>query len=134
MVGVVRVGPDARAARQGELLRLRWVDVDLDAGELHVRQAARRVGGVLRFDPPKTRRSRRTVPLPASCLDALREHKVRQAQERLAAGPSWVASGLVFTTGRGTPIEPRNLNRHWHVTERVPVCRLFGFTTCVTRA
>lgn len=122
--------------RKGELLGLRWVDVDFEAGEVHVRQAAQRVGGVLRFDPPKTRRSRRTLPLPGTCLDALREHKARQARERLAAGPSWAASGLVFTTRHGTPIEPRNLNRHWHATREAIGLSTVRFHdlrhTCVT--
>jgi integrase len=104
----------ALGLRKGELLGLRWVDVDLDAGELHVRQAAQRVGGRLRFDAPKTRRSRRTVPLPGLAVTALREHRAKQAAERLAAGVSWRDSGLVFTTAHGTPIEPRNLNRHWY--------------------
>jgi integrase len=53
------------------------------------------------------------VTLPAPVLDALREHKARRAANRLALGESWTESGLVFTTGFGTPIEPRNLNRHW---------------------
>jgi integrase len=61
--------------RRGELLGLRWADVDLDGGELHVRQAVQRVGGQLRFTEPKTRHSRRTIPLPALALDSLREHK-----------------------------------------------------------
>ena len=122
--------------RKGELLGLRWADVDLAAGELHVRQAAQRIGGVLRFDPPKTRRSRRTVPLPGLCLDALRQHQTRQAAERLQAGPQWSESGLVFTTRRGTPIEPRNLNRHWYITRARADLRTVRFHdlrhTCVT--
>ena len=106
--------------RKGELLGLRWEDVDLAAGELHVRQAAQRVAGELRFSAPKTRRSRRIVPLPELAADALRERRARQAVDRLAAGPDWWDSGLVFTTALGTPVEPRNLNRHWYgVRDRV---------------
>ena len=99
--------------RKGELLGLRWVDVDLDGAELHVRQAAQRVAGELQFTAPKTRHSRRSLPLPPLAVDALGAPR-RQAAERLAAGPAWQDSGLVFTTAHGTPIEPRNLNRHWY--------------------
>jgi len=93
---------------------LRWVDVDLDGAELQVRQTAQRVAGELQFTAPKTRHSRRSLPLPPLAVDALREHRARQAAERLCAGPAWQDSGLVFTTAHGTPIEPRNLNRHWY--------------------
>jgi integrase len=122
--------------RRGELLGLRWADVDLDGGELHVRQAVQRVGGELRFTEPKTRHSRRTIPLPALAVDALREHKARQAADRLAAGPGWRDSGLVFTTATGTGIEPRNLNRHWYSLRTragVPSVRFHDLRhTCVT--
>lgn len=122
--------------RRGELLGLRWADVDLDGGELHVRQAVQRVGGELRFTEPKTRHSRRTIPLPAIAVDALREHKARQAADRLAAGPGWRDSGLVFTTATGTGIEPRNLNRHWYslrMRAGLPSVRLHDLRhTCVT--
>jgi integrase len=79
----------AAGLRRGELLGLRWTDVDLDGGELHVRQAVQRVGGELRFTEPKTRHSRRTIPLPALAVDALQQHNARQAADRLAAGPGW---------------------------------------------
>jgi integrase len=74
------------------------------------------VAGELRFTAPKTRHSRRTIPLPVLAVDALREHRARQAAERLSAGPAWRDSGLVFITAHGTPIEPRKLNRHWYGT------------------
>ena len=122
--------------RRGELLGLRWADVDLDGAELHVRQAMQRVAGELRVAAPKTRHSRRTIPLPALALDALREHRARQAAERLAAGPAWQDSGLVFTTAHGTPMEPRNLNRHWYALRTrcgLPGVRLHDLRhTCVT--
>jgi len=63
--------------RKGELLGLRWGDVDLDGAELHVRQASQRVAGELHFAEPKTRHSGRTLPLPGMAVDALREHRSR---------------------------------------------------------
>ncbi len=102
----------ALGLRRGELLALHWSDVDLDAGLIHVRRTVQRLPQIgLVHGPPKTSRSRRTVPLPASSGDVLRAHRARQAAERLAAGPAWVDSGLVFTSTAGTVIEPRNLSR-----------------------
>lgn len=60
-------------------------------------------------------RETRTVPLPELCSSALRQHRAVQGRDRLAAGAAWVESGLAFTTAHGTPIEPRNLNRHWYL-------------------
>jgi integrase len=59
----------------------------------------------------KTRRSRRTLALPGRCIDALRAQRVQQAADRLAAGPSWKDSGLVFTTAIGSEMDPANVRR-----------------------
>ena len=99
--------------RRGELLGLRWVDVDLDGEKLEVVQALQRVGGKLRFVKPKTEDSERTVPLPQFCVAALREHKKRQFAERSDAWPDWDDHGLDFPSRRGTPMEPDNLRRSW---------------------
>lgn len=98
--------------RRGELLGLRWIDVDFDRSIVHVRQAIQRVCGEgLIVGPPKSPRSRRDVPVPAYAMRALKEHRSRQAEEKLALGEYWVDSGLVFTSTVGTAIEPRNLTR-----------------------
>lgn len=104
----VRIG-----LRRGELLGLRWSDMDLYDGVLTVRQALQRVGGELLIVAPKTQRSARRVALPAECVTALRAQRAQQVADRKAAGDAWkgTAHGLVFTTKNGTPIEPRNLNR-----------------------
>ena len=90
--------------RQGEALGLRWVDVDLEAGQLSVRQTLERAGTEPRFGEPKTERSRRTVTMPGVVVAALRRHRTRQLEEQLAAGSRWRKSGLVFTTSIGTPM------------------------------
>src|SRR5680860_406084 len=105
--------------RRGELLGLRWDRVDLDQEFLQVTHTLQRVEGELRFQPPKTRHSRRTIPLPGPCVEALRSHRVAQGKERLAAGPRWVDEGMVFATTVGTPIEPDNLSRSWYVVRKV---------------
>ncbi|MBO3673859.1 tyrosine recombinase XerC [Streptomyces sp. NEAU-YJ-81] len=104
----VRIG-----LRRGEVLGLRWKDVDLTGGTVTVRQTLQRVGGELLIAAPKTQRSARRVALPAECVTALRARRAQQHGDRLAAGDKWKDDGsdLVFTTKNGTPIEPRNLNR-----------------------
>jgi integrase len=99
--------------RRGELLGLRWQDVDLDGAKLEVVQTLQRVAGSLRLVPPKTDDSARTVPLPPVCVEALREHRKRQFAERATAWPDWEDHGLVFPSRRGTPMEPDNLRRSW---------------------
>jgi integrase len=108
--------------RRGELLGLRWQDIDLNAGELHVRQTIGRVYTYdanskrktkLIFSEPKTEKSRRTIPVPDACLTALRHHKARQAEEKLMLGQGYQDHGLVFSQADGTPIEPRSLNLYF---------------------
>jgi integrase len=104
----------ALGLREGEVLGLRWQDVDLAAGLLRVNHALQRVGGKLTLIAPKTARSRRTLPVPASVVKQLRAHRARQGQERLLAGAGWAEGGFVFTTLIGTPIDARNLLRWYH--------------------
>lgn len=99
--------------RRGEILGLRWSDIDADTGVLWVRQAVQRVNGGLRLVEPKTHRSRRALPIPGLALGALDRQRARQAAERLAAGPIWQDNGLVFASVIGTLLEPRNVNRHF---------------------
>lgn len=98
--------------RMGEILGLRWQDVDLDGATLTVNQAISRIAGKgLVAGAPKTDRSRRALFLPDGVLRALKAHRLRHLQQRLAAGSRWQGCGLVFTSGIGTPLEPRNLFR-----------------------
>jgi transposase/integrase len=79
--------------RRGELLGLRWDDIDLDTGTLEVIQTLQRVGGALRLVRPKAEGSARTVPFPPLCIDALREHRRQQFSERADAWPGCLGSG-----------------------------------------
>lgn len=96
--------------REGELLGLRWPDVDLDRGVLRVRQALERLGKGWRLVEPKSERSRRTIRLPAPVVPILREQRVRQLERRLAAGARWQEHEFVFTTGKGTPLDGPKVN------------------------
>lgn len=98
--------------RPEEYLALKWSDVDLQKGAATVvRTLIWRQGGEWYFGEPKTARSRRTVPLPASILSALLEHKRRQGAERLKAGANYQTNELVFAMRDGRPILLRTLDR-----------------------
>lgn len=102
----------AMGLRQGEALGLRWQDVDLDAGVLRVRVALQRVrGDEPRLAEPKTRQSRRSLPLPPAVAAQLRAHRTRQLEERLIAGPGWEGErwDLVFCTALGRPLDARHV-------------------------
>jgi len=96
--------------RLGELLGLRWRDVDLDAGALSIQQTLHRTeGGQLVFAPTKTHRSRRQVSIPASLVEVLRRHRAEQTGQRLLAGPAWQETDLVFTDALGSPISDNRI-------------------------
>jgi integrase len=98
----------ATGLRQGELLGLRWTDVDLAARLLVVRRAmARTADGGYALAEPKTSHSRRTVMLSALALEALTERQADQDADRAAAGSAWQdREGLVFTDTIGRPVNP----------------------------
>lgn len=103
----------ALGLRQGEALGLRWRDIDLDAGTLQVCVALQHVRGApARLVEPKTRQSRRTLPLPAPIALQLRAHRTRQLRDRLLAGERWHGEewGLVFTNSFGGPLATRTLH------------------------
>jgi integrase len=95
--------------RQGELLGLRWEDVDLEAGTLHVRRTLNLAKDGPKFTAPKTAKSRRQIRLTAGAVAALRRHHDRQFEESTRLTGLWQDYGLVFATTIGTPINPRNL-------------------------
>ncbi|WP_440064734.1 tyrosine-type recombinase/integrase [Streptosporangium sp. OZ121] len=99
--------------RRGELLGLRWTDVDLTGGTLTIRQTLQYIpGGTgLVLAPTKTVNSERRIALPGSCIDALTEHRERQERERETVGAAWPETGLVFTTRHGGMINPANVSR-----------------------
>ena len=98
--------------RQGELLALRWSDIDLDAGTVTVRHTLNPV--TMTLAEPKTERARRTLRIPAEVLDALREHRRAQVEERLSRGSRWKDLDYVFATRDGKPLMARNVLRALH--------------------
>lgn len=95
--------------RQGEILGLRWSDVDLDQQRLQIRGTLQHRDGQLVVGEPKTASSRRQVVLSTTAIDALRRHRSAQAEERLRLGEGWVDSDFVFTNQLGGPIDAGNL-------------------------
>jgi integrase len=111
--------------RRGELLGLRWQDVDLAHGVLRVCQSATTVKSGDRFTPPKTASGRRTIALDTSCVVALREHRVRQNARRLALGAAWQDYDLVFASEIGTPLNHANVyHRFVKLSQRAGVSRI----------
>ncbi len=141
----------ALGLRQGEALGLSWSDVDLDAGTFTVRWQLQQIkaksttdnpkpGTVLTLVEPKTKRSRRTLPVPGELLRTMKDHRRRQLEERLVAGPRWggkgrlvstdperrVAWDLVFTSTIGTPLDTANITKTYRAileTAGLPVRR-----------
>ena len=105
--------------RLGEVTGLTWDDVNLDTGEIRIRQQLQAVEKRLVRQPLKTEKFRRALMLPDACRRALVEHRRRQPEDRLKAGADYRESGLVFTTfarrGRGRtvggPLHLRNVHR-----------------------
>jgi integrase len=119
----------ALGLRRGEALGLCWEDIDFKAATVQIRRNLKREPAGIVLGTLKTASSRRKLNLPEPVLRALREQWVRQAEERLAVGPAWHKSDLVFTTPIGTPIDPDNFSKafvrfaetaglgRWHVHE-----------------
>jgi integrase len=97
--------------RQGELLGLRWSDVNLDSASprLSVSQSLKVTDAGLDFGPPKNKASRRSVPLNSTTVAALRAHRTRQNEERLASSRWRDHHDLVFPNSIGGPMAHNNL-------------------------
>jgi integrase len=98
--------------RQGELLGLKWDDVDLEASTLRVRRTLTTAKGGPQLTAPKTKGSRRTVKLTQNAVQALRSHLERQLDEIDRAGSLWRENGLIFASESGDPLDRRNVTTH----------------------
>lgn len=98
--------------RRGELCGLRWRDVDLTDGTLEVVQS-RVVADEVVTGAPKTRAGSRLIALEPDTISALNAWRIRQLEERLAAGSAWTDHGLVFVDELGEPPHPETITRWW---------------------
>lgn len=96
--------------RRGELLGLRWQDIDLDGGALRVRHTLQRDGSLTE---PKSAAGLRTIMLPDVTIQALKRHRKQQIQDRLLAGARWQEGGFVFTSIIGTALCGDNVYKRY---------------------
>jgi integrase len=99
--------------RRGELLSLKWSDVDLRNATISIRRTLTRIdnGKRVALGEPKTKKSRRTINLTARAINAVKAHRKRQLQEMMTLAELREDQGLVFATEAGTPINPSNLRQ-----------------------
>jgi len=95
--------------RRGELLGLRWEDLDLERGVLRVGRALVREGGRHTLGETKTKRGRRQVNLTPRTVSALRAHRKKQLEKKMERAGINKDHGLIFATGVGTRVNPENL-------------------------
>ena len=97
--------------RRGELLGLKWEDVNLDQGTLAVRRTlSRGKGGSWELGQPKTAAGRRSIALPESCVATLRKQRSHQNTERLRLGELWEDQDFVFANRTGGPLHVNSMN------------------------
>ena len=115
--------------RRGEILGLRWSDIDFKTGRLAVNQSLERVQGKSVLKPPKTPGSRRTITLPALTVEALKAHRATQAAERLQLGLG--RPELVF--GHAGPQDPDSLSKAFdRLVAGARACAGLHFMDCGT--
>lgn len=99
--------------RRGEVLGLRWQDIDFDQKTISIIQTVTFANGKIEFGPPKTKKSRRTIAAPEGLLKVLEKHYVRQAEQRLKTGPKYKNHDLVYCRENGEPVNPRTFSRYF---------------------
>ncbi|MGA7676440.1 MAG: site-specific integrase [Rhizomicrobium sp.] len=106
-------------ARRGELLALRWQDIDLDRAVARIERSLEQTKAGLRFKEPKTRHGRRSIALPAYLVAELRTHWRAQQELNLAMGAGKLApDALVFPTFNGKPRSPNAVTKEWSVASK----------------
>lgn len=99
--------------RIGEILALKWDDVDFEAKTIRIDETLQRGGPNPIYGPVKTEDGVRVVRMPEYLIQVLREHQIKQKKARLQLGSEWVNLNLVFTTWKGTAIGHRSLSRQF---------------------
>ena len=119
------------AVRRSELLGLKWSHIDMDSARLAIVATVVKVGShtVMRNSQTKTASSRRSIPLDTLTVTILRQHRLQQLEERVAAGAAWQDLDLVFATALGDIVDPDTFTRHFRQLGReagLPIPKGFG--------
>ncbi|MBE3560437.1 MAG: site-specific integrase [Ktedonobacteraceae bacterium] len=97
----------ATGMRRGEIMGLKWQDINFEQALLQVRRIFTRQPGNRYIEAePKTEKSKRSIMLTSIAIEALKRHQIHQLETKLAAGPDWEENDLVFCTMFGTPLNP----------------------------
>jgi integrase len=100
--------------RRGELLALRWDDLNLDNAMFHIRRSAAKLhDGTIIYQEPKTKEGERSIALPSNVVEALVRHRDRQAEHKAKLKGAYNDEGLIFADEVGGVIDPSNLQRHY---------------------
>jgi len=113
--------------RRGEITGLRWGDCDLDRARIAVTQTVVLVRSKITFSTPKTTKGRRSIPLDLTTVAALRQHRKRQLETRLASGAAFKDHDLVFSAEDGGPVNPETIANMFQSTAKaagLPLIRL----------
>ena len=112
--------------RRGEILGLRWTDIDFETNTLTIRRTVQRVIGQGKLEmPTKTKSSDRRIPLSPPCIKVLKEHVAFQRAQRERAGKNWTETDYVFTSSVGTPLEPQHITQNMKtLCERAGIRRI----------
>jgi integrase len=115
----------ATGARRGEILALKWSNVDLTEGIVKITESLTRIKGGSKFSEPKTASSKRTIRLPQKALEVLKAHKASQEEEKKKSKkldakenitpPTYKDAGLIFCQTNGNKIDPRNFQRTFEI-------------------
>jgi integrase len=98
--------------RRGEIIALRWRNIDLATGQMSVVESAEQTAAGVRYKTPKSGRGR-TLALSATVVSELRQHRLSQAQELLRLGVRQTNATFVYTRQDGAPMQPRSLSQMW---------------------
>jgi len=110
----------ATGMRRGEMAALRWADIDFDGGKIRIERSLEPTNTGLAVKAPKTKAGRRTVSIPPSIIAELRDHWLRQQEQRLALGMGKAgADDLVFARPDASPWPPDSLTADWARTVRM---------------
>lgn len=99
--------------RKGEILGLRWRDINFEERTISVVQTLQRNSNGLEYRQPKTKKSRRLIELPASVVEELKKHRLQQKKERLLLGEAYKDNDLVCCWPDGSPLKPDWVSRNW---------------------